>query len=122
MKSVLVIDDDVFICKLVAACLSSLRVALAHSGAEGVAMAAKLHPDLILLDINLPDFSGYEVMVKLRKAVDTEHIPIILLSGEDEPSFDQETSPVWGVLPKPIHPGTFAHDFQKLLNRREEKQ
>jgi signal transduction histidine kinase len=56
-----------------------LRVA--HSGSSGVAMAMEFEPDVVLLDIGLPDIDGYEVARQLRKHPDLGSVPLIAMTG-----------------------------------------
>ncbi len=53
----------------------------AYTGSQGIEKALKECPDLILLDVMLPDMTGYEVCNKLRKNLSTRLIPIIMLTG-----------------------------------------
>ena len=56
-------------------------VSLALDGFAGLAQAGRERPDLILLDINMPDISGYEVARNLRRMKSTRHIPILFVSA-----------------------------------------
>jgi CheY-like chemotaxis protein len=58
-----------------------LNMLSARDGNHGVALARAHHPDVILMDINLPGISGIEAMNILRKDQATKHIPIIALSA-----------------------------------------
>jgi len=80
---ILVIDDEVQICKLLEITLQSndYKVIQANSGKDGIIMAANHPPDLVLLDIGLPDISGQEVLQKLREWY---YKPIIILSVQDD--------------------------------------
>jgi hypothetical protein len=64
---------------------SDLRLDVAVDGASGVAQAAALRPDLILLDMQLPDIDGFEVLRRLRQASTTAAIPCIALSANAMP-------------------------------------
>ncbi len=55
----------------------------AHTGEMGLELAHLHHPDLILLDINLPGMDGFEVFKSLRSAEDTQNIPVLALSAND---------------------------------------
>jgi len=84
--SILVIDDEVQIRKLLEISLEAndYKVYFAINGKEGITAAASYQPDLILLDLGLPDQDGQEVLVKLRE---WNHNPIIILtvkSAEEE--------------------------------------
>lgn len=86
MKKVLVIDDDERVSKTVACFLDvcgGYRVSTAANGVQGIVAAGKGQPDMILLDINMPDMSGLEVLKRLKEAPDTGHIPVIMLTGVD---------------------------------------
>lgn len=76
---ILIIDDELQICKLLRITLQSndYRVSEAHTGREGMIAASTRPPDLIILDIGLPDISGQEVLVKLREGYFN---PVIILS------------------------------------------
>ncbi|MEI6061913.1 MAG: response regulator [Bacteroidota bacterium] len=80
---VLVIDDELQICKLLAITLDSndFNVILAHSGKEGIVAAANHPPDLILLDLGLPDINGHEVLRELREWY---FKPILILSAQND--------------------------------------
>lgn len=77
--SILVIDDDETICSYVTDSLSGngYRITTASSGREGLSLAASLCPDVILLDLGLPDIDGCEVLRRLRS---WSQIPVIVIS------------------------------------------
>jgi CheY-like chemotaxis protein len=61
---------------------SNFKLLKAVNGYQGVQKACSHMPDLILLDINLPDINGIEVMKLLRENPETAHIPVIVLSSD----------------------------------------
>ncbi len=65
--------------------LSGLSIHSEGSGSEGVARAAALRPDLVLVDMQLPDFDGYEVLRRLRAQPETADIPCVALSANAMP-------------------------------------
>lgn len=81
--NILVIEDDKSICSYVTVSLrsSGYRVTTALTGREGLSLAASLCPDVILLDLGLPDIDGCEVLRKLRC---WSQIPIIIISARVE--------------------------------------
>lgn len=85
-QSVLVIDDDPFTHWLVSGHLAALNVRIfdALSGEEGLQMARKHEPDLILLDLNLPDGSGLDFCERLRDDPATRESPILFLTGTED--------------------------------------
>ena len=62
------------------------RLVVAVNGADGLAEAAKLRPDLILLDMNLPDIDGLSVLAALSAGALTAHIPVIAVSADAMPA------------------------------------
>ncbi len=82
-KSILVVDDDIALLKMAEALLKEQYfVSLAKSGNQAVQFLRKgAPPDLILLDIDMPDMDGYETIKKLRQIENAEDIPIIFLTG-----------------------------------------
>lgn len=82
MRRLLVVDDDVASCRLVAAIgrTESLEVAMAHDGAAGLAKYRDWKPDLVLLDVQMPELDGLEVLRQIRLGdADT---PVVMLTAE----------------------------------------
>ena len=82
----LIVEDDVDISNMLEAYFSGLDfdVDVAHRGAEALEKTRRNLPDLIVLDILLPDIDGYEVCRSLRKNTLTSRIPVIFLTQKDE--------------------------------------
>jgi signal transduction histidine kinase len=80
---ILIIDDNVDSSKGMAICLerSGHEVHMAHDGDAGIAAAAELEPDVVLLDIGLPDLDGYQVARQLRAHASLRETPLIAISG-----------------------------------------
>ena len=85
---VLVVDDDQDFVRLVGRMLDSpirrYQVVSAYSGREGLEMIRLRRPDLILLDLILPDMDGAQVVERIRSAPGWQHIPIVVVSAQDE--------------------------------------
>jgi len=80
---ILIIDDDKFVQKLISRLLSQqYNSECASDGDEGLEKAERLHPDIILLDVEMPGKNGYEVCDLLKNNNDTNDIPVIFLSGK----------------------------------------
>jgi DNA-binding response OmpR family regulator len=81
-RILLVVEDDPDTSNLLAMFFGGhdYEVDVAARGEEGVAVARRRLPDVVLLDIGLPDFDGYTVCQELRASPRTSHIPIIMLS------------------------------------------
>jgi PleD family two-component response regulator len=84
----LLVEDDADISNMLRIYFSSLGydVDIARNGSTALEKTRQVMPHLIILDIMLPDFDGYEVCRSLRKASRTSHIPVIFLTQKDERS------------------------------------
>jgi two-component system, cell cycle response regulator len=87
MNTLLIIDDDVESLAIAEARLAQEQVEIhcAAGGKEGLAMARSLQPDLILLDIDMPGMSGFEVCKALKADPELCMIPVLFLSGSGGP-------------------------------------
>jgi len=87
-KKILVIEDDKFLLKIIKKKLSSedYQLIQAMNGEEGLRAAREEKPDLILLDLVLPETDGFEVLKRLKDNPTCSNIPVIILSnlGEKE--------------------------------------
>src|SRR3954467_722670 len=83
MANVLVIDDDPSLTHLLSLHLSDEghRVQAFQRGSDGLDAALREPPDLILLDVMLPDITGFQLCSKLRLNSQTKRIPIIMMTG-----------------------------------------
>ena len=85
-RTILVIDDDPLIRRIVNKTLTAhgYRVLETSSGAEGLALAQRQPPDLILLDLMMPGMDGYEVCAQLRQNSRTANVPVLMLTALDQ--------------------------------------
>jgi DNA-binding response OmpR family regulator len=83
MHKILVIDDDQESLTLISEVLQAyFQPIVASSGRQGIALAVSDSPELIILDVHMPEMDGFEVCRRLRSQPLTRHIPIIMLTGE----------------------------------------
>ncbi len=82
-KRILVVDDDSQLQRLLELALkrSGYEVVQARSGSEAVAQVLETHPDLIIMDIMMPDMNGYEATKRIRRLPEGRHVPVIFLSA-----------------------------------------
>ena len=80
---VLVVDDEIHVMELIQLALGTegFEIIPAHNGKEGLEKALSEKPDIVVLDINLPDINGIEVCRQLKASSETRHIPILFLSA-----------------------------------------
>jgi len=86
MPLILVVDDHTFQCKLLERILGSekYRTVFAHTGAEALAVLGRQHPDLVLMDVALPDFNGVEITRRMKASPRLANIPIVMITGHSE--------------------------------------
>jgi len=119
MKRILVIEDNeanLCLTKLILR-KSGYLVIEARTGAEGVKSAVQEKPDLILMDIQLPDIDGLEATRRIRNSEVDGSVPIIALTsyalaGDREKSLAAGCT---GYIEKPINPETFMAKIEEYL-------
>ena len=86
-EMILVVDDDEALADVLSRCLAQqgFDTKTADSGRQGLAVARSDHPDLIVLDLRLPDTDGFTICEELADSIETCNIPIIILSGMARP-------------------------------------
>ncbi len=106
---ILVIDDEESLAKILSKYLqqNGHEVGTAHSGREGIEKASVLQPDVILLDLHLPDWSGMEVLSKLNENLSSASIVVITGSGSVDSAVQAMRMGAEDYLEKPI-------DLEKL--------
>ena len=123
--TVLVIDDDRLIRMMLRDILedASFSVAEAADGAEGVARAAELRPDLILLDAVMPGIDGYETCQQLKTGLATRDIPVIFVTGSPDGALSQRAYALGAVacIPKPFNPNALLVTTHAALAPRQRR-
>ena len=120
-KHILIVDDYPDALDIWVLCLGSMgyRVSTAGDGAEAIKQAERLMPDLIVLDLELPTLSGFDVARHLRANPDTQDIPLIAATGYShveqldrarDAGFDR-------IVIKPCDPDRLVHEIEGLLHR-----
>ncbi len=124
-EKILIVDDDEDILLIVQTILASAGYSAftAHNGREGVETARELRPDLILLDVMMPELSGWEVCTTLKNAPETRQIPIAMLTVKSEIR-DLITGMQVGAddyITKPFTRRKLLSTVRKLLDERGSK-
>jgi PAS domain S-box-containing protein len=90
-RTVLVVDDDPKAVEVIAAFLpiSEYTVVRAYGGGEAITLAARLRPDLVLLDLMMPDISGFAVVEALQRDTATANIPIVIVTAKQITELDR---------------------------------
>src|SRR3989442_15326854 len=84
--NVVVVEDDPASADVLQRRLQAngMKVSVGRDGGEGLALVKKIIPDLVLLDVMLPDTDGYDVCLRIKSDGNTAHIPVIFLSARGE--------------------------------------
>lgn len=114
-KKVLVVDDDPNICELVSIALSTkgYRVKTVQTGHEGISGAREFLPDLILLDMTLPDMEGIEVARQIKCTEEGKKAPILMMSGRGLAMNEVDNNLFAGILNKPFSLSELAKEAEK---------
>ncbi len=125
-EKILIIDDDLDTLRLVGLMLQKqgYQIAAANNGEQGLTKVAEEKPDLILLDVMMPDMDGYEVARRLRQNPETSSIPILMFTAKTQLD-DKVTGFEAGAddyLTKPTHPTELHAHVKALLARAVKAQ
>jgi len=104
---IVVVDDESTNLRVLKHILGNdYRLFFAKNGLEALRIVESEKPDLILLDVMMPDISGYDVCTQLKQSDDTKHIPIIFISALNEESDEEKGFKLGAVdyITKPIAP------------------
>ncbi len=115
IKILLVIEDDPKFAKIVYdyAHTKGFTCLLAKEGKTGLELAKTYQPEAIMLDLNLPDISGWEVLGTLKNDPGLRHIPVHIMSVEGE-AWDAYRKGAIGYLTKPVSPENLDNAFQEI--------
>ena len=122
-KRILIIDDEEDFCSLVKTGLetrSDFEVSIATNGKDGMDLAKVVKPDLILLDITMPEIDGFQVLEKLKKDKGTVSIPVIMLTAREDVEYKRKASQLFNeaYLTKPVEFSTLKSTIEDVLRRR----
>ena len=116
---ILVVDDDPGIRALCSVVLGAdgYDVAEAADGQEGLVQALSDPPDLVLLDISMPVLDGFGLAAALRRDERTRELPIVFISGEEQPDVEGHAYDVGalGFFAKPFEPSVLSAFVHRVL-------
>lgn len=119
MPTILIADDMPDIVAVLASRFRALRFSVleARNGLEALELAKKHHPDLVLLDVMMPELNGFQVCRKIKSDAALAATPVIMLTAKDS-----EADQFWGAevgadlyLTKPIEPAAVVIHVQEML-------
>jgi DNA-binding response OmpR family regulator len=118
---VLVVDDDAITRMLVKLLLEreKFEVLEAANGRDGVDIAKRERPDLMLVDLNMPEMDGYQAITTLRKDVSLARLPIVVLTSEEGPGIERRVLELGAddYILKPFDPDVLLSRVNAVFRR-----
>ena len=101
--------------------VAGFEVFEAENAAGGIAIAKKVKPDIIIMDVRLPDMRGSEAAIILRKDKETSDIPIVFVTASVMVEGKEEIKDITnsGFIGKPINTRTFAKEISQFIRGGE---
>jgi CheY-like chemotaxis protein len=123
MPKILLVEDDPVQVELIRKHLESsgYNLVIAKTGQEGIKLAQKEKPDLILMDMIMPGMHGLEAIIKLKENPLTEGIPIMALTIMSSPKFIQECyrAGIIAYIKKPYDPKILRESVERIVGKPE---
>lgn len=123
VKKILCIEDEPEMIDLIRLILSrrGFDVYGASGGEEGIQMIREIHPDLVLLDLMMPDMDGWEVYQQMKAEASTRDIPVIVVTAKAQ-NIDKvlglHIAKVDDYIAKPFGPQELMDSVEKVLRQR----
>jgi len=118
------IDDEIDLGKMVKRNLELMgdfEVEVVTDGPHGLSAAEKSKPDLIVLDVLMPDMDGFQVLERLKKNTNTIRIPVIMLSAKRDDASKMKAAELYDedYLTKPVSASELIEKISEVLKRRD---
>ena len=124
-QTILIIDDDIDTLKLVGIMLErkGFRILASTTGEKGLQLANKEYPDLVLLDVMIPDINGYEIARSIRTNPATENTPIIMFTARSQVDDKVEglEAGADAYITKPARPRELFAQVNSVLKRTPQR-
>jgi DNA-binding response OmpR family regulator len=125
-EKILIVDDDATMVNLLSTILEidGFETQRALSGREAFEVLAEVVPDMVLLDIMMPEMDGFEVLARLRDDPATKRLPIIMLTArtDDKDIFEGWRRGADEYVTKPFDPHELVEIIKKVLARSMEER
>ncbi|GGD18662.1 hybrid sensor histidine kinase/response regulator [Hyunsoonleella pacifica] len=124
-NSVLIVEDNTDMARYITSCLKpDYKVTVAKDGKQGLELATKQIPDIVITDVMMPIMDGFELTQKLQSNNNTNHIPIIVLTSKamQEDKLEGITSGADAYLTKPFQKEELRLRMQMLIAKRKKLQ
>ena len=123
VSKIVYIEDDPEMIDLVSLILNrqGFQISGANGGRAGLEMAKNISPDLILLDLMMPDMDGWDVYQQLKSSDETREIPVIIITAKAQ-NIDRvlglHIAKVDDFISKPFRPTELIDSINKVLNKK----
>ena len=118
-KEILIIDDEADMILLLKIELETegYSINLAHNGKDGISLIKKKKPDLVLLDVMMPEMDGYQTLASIKEDPDIKDIPVIMLTAKGLEEGIQKALDLGGddYVSKPFHPGLLIKKIENFF-------
>ncbi len=116
--SVLVVEDDAVLNRIIQAALerAGYRTHASETCADGLALATREMPGLLVLDVRLPDGTGWDLLEDIRRGRPDDAVPVVVISSDSVSRTLLRTHGVDRFFPKPFHMGLFVEAVKELLH------
>jgi DNA-binding response OmpR family regulator len=114
-RRILLVEDDDALANMYrsALCFAGFDVEVAGDGLTALEDIDTDHPDLVILDLNLPQLAGDRILTEVAATPDTRHIPVIVVTGSDREGPMAQAS---AIVRKPCDPGQLVALIEQTLN------
>lgn len=125
LSNILYVEDDLDIqtvAQIALEVVGGFQLKICSSGKEAISAAEKMLPDLILLDVMMPEMDGPTTLEHLRKIQNTSQTPVVFMTAKVQASEVNyyKSLGAMGVIAKPFDPMTLAQQVRKLWEARHE--
>jgi CheY-like chemotaxis protein len=118
-KTILLVDDSAMICHIVSQILkdSGYVVMTARNGRDAVVLAKKWNPNLVIMDVEMPEMDGIEATIRIKSQPETAQIPVIIFTslGREEDIARAKEAGCQGFLGKPVCKEVLNTEVERIL-------
>ena len=116
---ILLVDDEESFTKVTQLTLAEYEIVVENDSTRALDRARELEPDLILLDVMMPNFDGGDVAAQIRDDVNLKHVPIVFLTAlvTEKESARRRVMGGYPFIAKPVTPEVLAENIERILRK-----
>lgn len=122
-QTILIVDDEPYMIRLLQHHVerAGYKMVKAVNGRDALEKVTLAKPDLVIMDVMMPEFNGLEVLAEIRKNPDTETLPVIIMTANAQrfTKEEAETAGVSAFLTKPFSPTQLMLEIRKRLDEAD---